>query len=120
VTPLPPVIERLLIGLRADRERYLKDHALVKADALLTRIIEQVESAFLQHNLESFDYKAATAQFGLSASTLSRAIADGHLKNVGTPHRPRVERLDLERFIRKPRAARGALPRSRPVLHQEP
>lgn len=117
--PLPPSVERLLASLGADEQRYAKDAALVRGDQLLRRVIQQIREAFTQHALESLDFKQASDEMGLSESTLGRLILTGHARNIGTPHRPRIARQDLERYIRRPRSERAGLKPPHPTLHQE-
>ena len=52
-----------------------------------------------QHALEALTLAQAAAESGYSYSALQHLVADGKVKNAGTPHRPRIRRSDLPRRV---------------------
>ncbi len=80
-----------------EAERYERDGALVRADALLRRMASELTEALDRWWLEELTLEQAAEEGGRSYDTIQRRVATGDLPNVGRKHRPRVRRADLYR-----------------------
>src|SRR6266571_7269591 len=53
-----------------------------------------------ERELEALTLEQAERESGYSYSALQKMVATGRLRNVGAPHRPRVQRGDLPKKVR--------------------
>ena len=82
---------------REKADKYEGDGALVRADALLRRMANELTEALDRWWLEELTLEQAAEEKGRSYDTIQRRVASGDLPNVGRRHRPRVRRADLYR-----------------------
>ena len=93
LSPLPDLADRW----RDEADKYEGDGALVRADALLRRVADELTEAIDRWWLEELTLEEAAEERGRSYDTIQRRVASGDLPNVGRRHRPRVRRADLYR-----------------------
>ena len=79
----------------SEAESYARDGALVRAEALLHRVADELTEALDEWWLAELTIEEVAEEKGQSYDTIQRRVATGRLHNVGRKHRPRVRRADL-------------------------
>ncbi|MHB1863402.1 MAG: hypothetical protein ACYCVL_10570 [Gemmatimonadaceae bacterium] len=83
--------------LIARRDEFASYGALVPADKLLDRVIEELEDVLRGADEEPLTLEQAANESGYSADHLRKCVADGTVPNAGAKGRPRIRRADLPR-----------------------
>ena len=82
---------------RREADRYERDDALVRGDAVLRRVADELEAAWREWQDEVRSVADASAESGYGEEQLRRLIRDGTIPNAGKPYSPLIRRRDLPR-----------------------
>ena len=89
---------------RSDADRYERDQALVRGDAILRRVAAELEAAWREWQDDALTLQEATAESGYCRSSLEKKLESGEIRNAGRKHRPRIRRRDLPVKVKQPDA----------------
>ena len=84
----------------SDADRYERDKALVRGDAILQRVASELEAAWHEWELEELSVAQAAAESGYSVDHLRQLVRDGKLPDnrpPGSQGEIRIPRRDLPR-----------------------
>ena len=85
---------------RSDADRYERDNALVRGDAIRLRVAGELEAAWRDWQEEALTFTQAAEESGYAADSIGRLVREGKIVAA----KGRVKRCDLPR---KPRVRNG-------------
>lgn len=91
----PTALDELSARWRQQADGYAQDAALVRGDALLLRVADELEIAWRAWREAELTLAAAAAESGYSRDRLRELIAEGRLPATGEGSDLRVRRCDL-------------------------
>ncbi|MCK5489030.1 MAG: hypothetical protein KAI98_03535 [Gemmatimonadetes bacterium] len=87
----------LAANWRSDADRYERDEALVRGEAVLRRAADELEAAWNAWQLEELTVAQAANESGYTISAIEKQLRWGRIPNAGEAGRPRIRRSDLPR-----------------------
>ena len=97
----------LLERWRSEADAYERDGALVRGDALLRRVADELEAAWREYEAEELTISQAAEESGYSESHLYQMLSEKKIPNAGGPGSPRILRKDLPRKPAQGYAGKG-------------